>query len=176
MRLFLISGTLGALPYVGLTVAAPFAGRLFFRHSPKRVVIVFTALNALSTLLMVGTLILPATDGGEALSAGDVIVEEALISSASDEAPRPAHSFLQQLDFNFQDLRPPAALLLASRFLVGFTQAPLVVYAPVWVHEFAPPKKAALWIGVIQGAAVVGVTVGRNAILPSLTKSEKTRT
>lgn len=151
------------MPYVGLTIAAPFAGGLYFRHPPKRVVLVFTALNAAATLLMVATIVFPA--------ARDDFSEEALTSSApppsaetppaspSSQAPA-APSFLQQLDFSFQDLTPPAALLLASRFLVGFTQAPLVVYAPVWVDEFAPPRKAALWMGVTQGAAVVGVTVG----------------
>eukprot|EP00922_Rhytidocystis_sp_ex-Travisia-forbesii_P054071 GHVS01080220.1.p1 GENE.GHVS01080220.1~~GHVS01080220.1.p1 ORF type:complete len:1024 (+),score=243.20 GHVS01080220.1:63-3134(+) len=51
-------------------------------------------------------------------------------------------------------------MLLFSRLLCGLTQAAFVIYAPVWVDEFAPKHKLALWMGLIQGATIIGVTIG----------------
>eukprot|EP00124_Ichthyophonus_hoferi_P000198 Ihof_evm5s7 gene=Ihof_evmTU5s7 len=41
-------------------------------------------------------------------------------------------------------------MLLGSRFLVGFSQAFLVIYAPVWVDEFAPSASCTLWMSLMQ--------------------------
>ena len=35
-------------------------------------------------------------------------------------------------------LSPIWPILAITRFLIGFTQGPIIVYAPVWVDEFAP--------------------------------------
>ncbi|CDI87488.1 hypothetical protein, conserved [Eimeria praecox] len=185
-------GMLGALPYVGLTLASPFAGRIFAYWPAKRVLVISMALNALATLLMVLTVllpheVLPFASGSSTVSTGDedasggvdgaavtglaaVVASTPAAESVPDAgsaaaaaaaavatSPRP---FFRLPDFSFGDLTPCALLLLSSRLLVGLTQAPFVIFAPVWVDEFAPPKKAALWMGVMQGAAVVGVTVG----------------
>lgn len=175
---------LGALPYVGLTLASPLAGRIFAYWPAKRVVIISMALNAFATLLMVLTLLLPhevlplaSSSGGGEEAIGDAasaavtslaaaapaaeIVPDAgpAATAAVDAAATSSSPFFRLPDFSFGDLTPSALLLLSSRLLVGVTQAPFVIFAPVWVDEFAPPKKAALWMGVMQGAAVVGVTV-----------------
>eukprot|EP00923_Selenidium_pygospionis_P049495 GHVN01085265.1.p1 GENE.GHVN01085265.1~~GHVN01085265.1.p1 ORF type:complete len:646 (+),score=125.04 GHVN01085265.1:1108-3045(+) len=50
--------------------------------------------------------------------------------------------------------------LFMSRFLIGLTQSSFVIYAPVWVDEFAPAYWLTLWMGLVQGATVVGVMVG----------------
>ncbi|KAL8436402.1 hypothetical protein ACSSS7_001802 [Eimeria intestinalis] len=168
-------GMLGALPYVGLTLASPFAGRVFAQWRAKRVILYSMVLNAAATLLMVLTIFLPpgnvsngiddnlpetpadalASNNTSALSSGGGLFKDG--DGAFGGGLKP---FFHLPDFSFVDLTPSAILLLCSRLLVGFTQAPFVIYAPVWVDEFAPPKKAALWMGIMQGAAVVGVTVG----------------
>ncbi|KAL8275540.1 hypothetical protein Esti_000491 [Eimeria stiedai] len=170
-------GMLGALPYVGLTLASPFAGRVFAQWRAKRVILYSMVLNAAATLLMVLTVFLPtknvtggmdenaadtpadalATNSTPTLSSGGV---SGLFKEGEGAVDGGLKPFFHLPDFSFVDLTPSAILLLCSRLLVGFTQAPFVIYAPVWVDEFAPPKKAALWMGIMQGAAVVGVTVG----------------
>lgn len=166
-------GMLGALPYVGLTVASPFAGRIFGQWRAKRVILISMALNAVATLLMVLTLFLPHEIAG---SSGDGVtvpnhvplaapaaaagVVSRLIKDEQESVDAGLKPFFRLPDFSFVELTPSAILLLTSRLLIGLTQAPFVIYAPVWVDEFAPPKKTALWMGIMQGAAVVGVTVG----------------
>ena len=179
---------LGALPYVGLTLMSPFAGRVFAYWPAKRVVVISMALNAFATLLMVLTVLLPqevlpltssggigSGENGSGFAGGAAPTDLAAaaatpaaegapgsMSAAAAEAAAAATStrpFFRLPDFSFGDLTPCALLLLSSRLLVGLTQAPFVIFAPVWVDEFAPPKKAALWMGIMQGAAVVGVTV-----------------
>ncbi|KAL8275528.1 hypothetical protein Esti_000479 [Eimeria stiedai] len=54
--------------------------------------------------------------------------------------------------------RGPA--LLVSRLLVGATQAPFVIFAPVWVDAFAPAPQLTLWMGLLQGSVVLGVMLG----------------
>ncbi|KDO27812.1 hypothetical protein SPRG_07410 [Saprolegnia parasitica CBS 223.65] len=51
-------------------------------------------------------------------------------------------------------------LLIFFRGLIGFTQAFLCVYAPLWVHEFAPKSRRGQWMSYLQGAVPMGVTVG----------------
>ena len=50
--------------------------------------------------------------------------------------------------------------LFLSRFLVGVTQATLLVYAPVWVSEFALPEYSSLWMSLIQAAVPLGIVLG----------------
>ncbi|XP_026193461.1 uncharacterized protein LOC34619748 [Cyclospora cayetanensis] len=172
-------GMLGALPYVGLTVTAPFAGRIFAQWRAKRVLVVSMTLNAIATLMMVLTLCLPrdvpsttstlaattaGTGGNEGphLEVVDITgASPALLSAQTgpkkDNMREPSFHLP---DFSFVELTSSAVMLLVSRLLVGLTQAPFVIYAPVWVDEFAPRKQAALWMGIMQGSAVVGVTVG----------------
>ncbi|OQR96184.1 hypothetical protein THRCLA_07355, partial [Thraustotheca clavata] len=52
------------------------------------------------------------------------------------------------------------ALLIFLRGLIGFTQAFPCVYAPLWVHEFAPKSRRGQWMSYLQGAVPVGVTFG----------------
>ncbi|KAL8446138.1 hypothetical protein Emag_004824 [Eimeria magna] len=169
-------GMLGALPYVGLTLASPFAGRVFAQWRAKRVILYSMILNAAATLLMVLTVFLSSENVSTGID--DNAAESPAAALAVDNTPTLSSGvsglfkdgeggfggglkpFFHLPDFSFVDLTPSAILLLCSRLLVGFTQAPFVIYAPVWVDEFAPPKKAALWMGIMQGAAVVGVTVG----------------
>eukprot|EP00916_Digyalum_oweni_P015174 GHVL01024780.1.p1 GENE.GHVL01024780.1~~GHVL01024780.1.p1 ORF type:complete len:653 (+),score=139.80 GHVL01024780.1:28-1986(+) len=51
-------------------------------------------------------------------------------------------------------------LLYISRILIGMTQAAFVIYSPVWIDEFAPPSRVALWLGLVQASAVIGVMFG----------------
>ena len=55
---------------------------------------------------------------------------------------------------------PSKGLLLFSRFLTGLSQAPLFVYPPVWVDEFAPDESLTTWVSSLQGMAPLGVMLG----------------
>jgi MFS family permease len=47
-----------------------------------------------------------------------------------------------------------------SRFFVGYSHAVLVVYAPVWVDEFAPKESSTTWMSLIQAGAPIGIMLG----------------
>eukprot|EP00123_Amoebidium_parasiticum_P000947 comp11898_c0_seq1/m.6546 comp11898_c0_seq1/g.6546 ORF comp11898_c0_seq1/g.6546 comp11898_c0_seq1/m.6546 type:complete len:592 (-) comp11898_c0_seq1:164-1939(-) len=51
-------------------------------------------------------------------------------------------------------------MLLATRFLIGVSQAFIAIYAPVWVDEFSPKESCTLWMSLIQGGVPIGVMVG----------------
>jgi MFS family permease len=55
---------------------------------------------------------------------------------------------------------PNKGILLFCRLGIGITQAPVVIYAPVWVDEFSTGGNAATWLSILQGAAPLGVMVG----------------
>jgi MFS family permease len=55
---------------------------------------------------------------------------------------------------------PTKGLLLFCRLGIGITQAPIVIYAPVWVDEYSAGDNAATWLSILQGAAPLGVMVG----------------
>lgn len=55
---------------------------------------------------------------------------------------------------------PSKGLLMFSRFLTGLSQAPLFVYPPVWVDEFAPDESLTTWVSSLQGMAPLGVMLG----------------
>ncbi|KFH10996.1 transporter, major facilitator family protein [Toxoplasma gondii VAND] len=165
-------GLVGALPYVGLTLASPFVGRLLTVYRPRSVIISTMALNVVAMLLLIVTYAFPGTyhEFPEPVArpspdeeASSTTTVQLSAGSSSDEAHSSGYlfpSFPSLPAFGLDDLTPSAWLLLTSRFFVGITQAAFVIYAPVWVDEFAPPQYAALWMGIVQGAAVVGVTVG----------------
>ena len=46
------------------------------------------------------------------------------------------------------------------RFMLGFTQAFSVIYAPVWVNEFSPRRSSTIWIATMHMFTVVGVLIG----------------
>lgn len=50
--------------------------------------------------------------------------------------------------------------LIGMRFLIGFTQATLSVYVPVWVDRFAPKEIATQWFSWLQITVPVGIMVG----------------
>ena len=51
-------------------------------------------------------------------------------------------------------------LMYFARFGMGFTQAFSVIYAPVWINEFAPKEKCTRWIGILQCAVPLGIVFG----------------
>lgn len=55
-------------------------------------------------------------------------------------------------------MAPSKGLLLFCRLGIGMTQTPLVVFAPVWVDEFAGDS-AALWLSILQGSIPLGVRI-----------------
>ena len=52
------------------------------------------------------------------------------------------------------------SILFSMRFLMGATEAFIVVYGPVWVNNFAPPEHCATWMGVLHSCSIFGVFFG----------------
>jgi MFS family permease len=50
--------------------------------------------------------------------------------------------------------------LVSAKFVIGFTQAAVSIYGPVWVSSFAPPSTRTLWFGLMQSAAAIGNLIG----------------
>jgi len=51
-------------------------------------------------------------------------------------------------------------LLCVSRFFVGLTQASFLIYAPVWVEEFAPIRWKTCWVALLQASVPIGIDLG----------------
>ena len=51
-------------------------------------------------------------------------------------------------------------ILYAMRFLLGFTQAFVVIYAPVWINEFSPSAASTRWMAALNVSALLGVLLG----------------
>ena len=51
-------------------------------------------------------------------------------------------------------------LLYFARFLMGFTQAFWVIYAPVWTNYSSPLKQQSTWLGLLQGFSPLGIILG----------------
>ena len=47
-------------------------------------------------------------------------------------------------------------LIYTSRFLMGFSQAFWVVYAPVWTNNNSPINSNTTWVGILQGFSPLG--------------------
>eukprot|EP00743_Colponemidia_sp_Colp-15_P005798 GILK01006233.1.p1 GENE.GILK01006233.1~~GILK01006233.1.p1 ORF type:complete len:526 (-),score=55.22 GILK01006233.1:108-1685(-) len=52
------------------------------------------------------------------------------------------------------------SLMFVSRTILGMTQAFYVIYAPVWVDEFAPPDNRTMWMSLLQAAVPIGMMFG----------------
>eukprot|EP00127_Corallochytrium_limacisporum_P000092 Clim_evm31s3 gene=Clim_evmTU31s3 len=55
---------------------------------------------------------------------------------------------------------PDIWTLELSRLFVGASQAPVVIYTPVWVDEFAPADRCTLWMSLLQAGVPLGVMLG----------------
>lgn len=51
-------------------------------------------------------------------------------------------------------------VLYAARFVLGFTQAFVVIYAPVWINEFSPAEANTRWMAAFHSAWVIGILGG----------------
>ena len=51
-------------------------------------------------------------------------------------------------------------MLYLGRTLMGVSQGPIFVYAPVWVDQFSPVASQALWMALLQGSVVLGIVLG----------------
>eukprot|EP01050_Picozoa_sp_SAG11_P013621 SAG11_NODE_1604_length_4596_cov_22.286636_3_plen_782_part_00 len=57
-------------------------------------------------------------------------------------------------------LAPNTFILYVGRFMIGLTQAPIIIYLPVWVDEFAPPDLQAMWMALLQASVAMGIMFG----------------
>ena len=51
-------------------------------------------------------------------------------------------------------------ILFTMRFLMGATEAFIVIYGPVWVNNYAPLEYSTTWMGVLHSCTVLGVVTG----------------
>ena len=51
-------------------------------------------------------------------------------------------------------------LSLGARFVTGLAQAFLVMFLPVWVDEYAPPRSSTSWMALAQIGSNVGIILG----------------
>ena len=52
------------------------------------------------------------------------------------------------------------SILFIMRFLMGVTEAFIVIYGPVWVNNFSPPEHSATWMGILHSCSIFGVFLG----------------
>ena len=52
------------------------------------------------------------------------------------------------------------SILFLMRFLMGATEAFIVIYGPVWVNNFSPPEHSATWMGILHSCSIFGVFLG----------------
>ena len=51
-------------------------------------------------------------------------------------------------------------ILFCMRFLMGATEAFIVIYGPVWVNNYAPFEYSTTWMGILHSCTVLGVVAG----------------
>ena len=51
-------------------------------------------------------------------------------------------------------------ILFCMRFLMGATEAFIVIYGPVWVNNYAPLEYSTTWMGILHSCTVLGVVAG----------------
>ena len=62
--------------------------------------------------------------------------------------------------FIFLGSRETYYMQVLGRGILGLGQAVLGTYAPVWINEFAPKDKLALWLGLNSLASIAGAISG----------------
>ena len=51
-------------------------------------------------------------------------------------------------------------ILFLMRFLMGATEAFIVIYGPVWVNNYSPAEFSTTWMGLIHTCSLLGVVLG----------------
>lgn len=51
-------------------------------------------------------------------------------------------------------------ILFGTRFLMGVSEAFIVIYGPVWVNCYSPEEHSAKWMGILHSCAALGVILG----------------
>ena len=51
-------------------------------------------------------------------------------------------------------------ILFIMRFMMGATEAFIVIYAPVWVNNYAPYENSTTWMGILHSCTALGVILG----------------
>ena len=46
------------------------------------------------------------------------------------------------------------------RFMMGVTEAFIVIYAPVWVNNYSPLEYSTTWMGILHSCTALGVILG----------------
>ena len=56
--------------------------------------------------------------------------------------------------FSLTKIKP---LLYFARFMMGVTEAFIVIYGPVWVNNYSPPEHSTRWMGILHSSSAIGI-------------------
>lgn len=59
--------------------------------------------------------------------------------------------------FSFSSNKP---LLFTCRFIMGVSEAFIVIYGPVWVNNYSPAESSTVWMGILHTFSALGVILG----------------
>jgi len=51
-------------------------------------------------------------------------------------------------------------ILFSMRFMMGATEAFIVIYGPVWVNNYSPLEYSTTWMGILHSCTALGVILG----------------
>ena len=51
-------------------------------------------------------------------------------------------------------------IMFPRRFMMGVTEAFIVIYGPVWVNNYSPSNHSAKWMGILHSCTALGVVLG----------------
>jgi len=51
-------------------------------------------------------------------------------------------------------------VMFPMRFMMGVTEAFIVIYGPVWVNNYSPQEHSAKWMGILHSCTALGVVLG----------------
>ena len=51
-------------------------------------------------------------------------------------------------------------IIFPMRFMMGVTEAFIVIYGPVWVNNYSPSNHSAKWMGILHSCTALGVVLG----------------
>ena len=51
-------------------------------------------------------------------------------------------------------------IMFPMRFMMGVTEAFIVIYGPVWVNNYSPSNHSAKWMGILHSCTALGVVLG----------------
>nr|PVC53951.1 integral membrane protein [Theileria orientalis] len=87
-------------------------------------------------------------------------VSSKILSNYSSKSSLICFVFLNIVFLGLFGLSVNKFMFFVAKFCIGLTQSLFFTYYPLWIDTFAPSKHRNLWMSIIQGMIVIGMTVG----------------